>query len=624
MASILFVTADKERFELARETFAADYPDVALMFSPPEGDGSDIAAAVAAHGAEVVISRGVTYTRVKNMGLPVAVLEAPVTALDNLHALKQARAIGRRIAAVGSPSLFTGAEELAQLMSVDLSIHPLIEGVPARSLVEEAVRDGAEVIISGFLGANIARDIGLPSVIIDNRSSSLIRAAEDAAGIVAAVRSERSRSGIFRALLDNSNDGIIATDNEGRVIVCNPVAERISGVTGAVGEHCDERFAELGLTETMRTGREELGAILRLPGPVGAGVDVVCNKVPVMARGKAVAVVATFQDVGRIQQIEAKVRSRIYETGHAANATFDGMQATSTTLLRTITKAKEFALTDSSVLLLGETGTGKELFAQSMHNYSSRKKGPFVAINCAALPGQLLESELFGYAGGAFTGANPKGKPGMFELAHGGTLLLDEIAEMDMLIQGKLLRVLEERKIIRLGSDRVLPVDVRLITATNKNLHELVLQNAFRADLYYRLNVLRLRLPPLRERPEDIAPLAAFFLRSFAAKGQGKSALHLSQEAGAALQHHHWPGNARELRNLMERIAALHKQGRIDADTIDAHLAEEAATSCGQADNTEMQEIYNALAECGGNYTKTAKLLGVSRITLWRKLRRKN
>ena len=174
--------------------------------------------------------------------------------------------------------------------------------------------------------------------------------------------------------------------------------------------------------------------------------------------------------------------------------------------------AREFAVTDSSVLISGETGTGKEVFAQSIHNASRRIQKPFVAINCAALPAQILESELFGYVGGAFTGASQKGKAGLLEIAHGGTLFLDEISEMDYAIQSKLLRVIQEKKVMRLGSDRVLPVDVRIIAATNRNLKQRIAEHQFRADLYYRINVLRLRLPPLRERPDDIEAFAGVFL----------------------------------------------------------------------------------------------------------------
>ncbi len=614
--SILFVSADGGRISYARTVFAAEYPDIILMHTPPESDGSDIADAVRRHGVEVVIGRGAIHARVKRLNLPVTALEAPVTALDTLHALRVAKIHGLRVAAVASRSVITGVHELAEILDLDLRVYLLDGGRDPRALVKKAIEEGADSIIGGYMATSIAEELGHPNALIANHEEGLLQAAKEATEVVRAVREEKQRNGLVSTLLDHTNDGMVAIDATGKVIVCNPVAERIAGVSNAAGRPVDESFPELGLMRTLGTGKEDLGGVFRING-----IDVVCDRVPVMVAGNVAAAVATFQDVRRLQQLEARVRRRIYDSGHAAAGTFETMRGNSPALTRAMAQAKEFALTESSVLLLGETGTGKEIFAQSIHNYSSRKKGPFVAINCAALPGQLLESELFGYEGGAFTGANPKGKPGMFELAHGGTLLLDEVGEMDIHIQGKLLRVLEERKIMRLGSDKVLPINVRLITATNSNLRELIRQNAFRADLYYRLNVLRLQVPPLRERREDIPLLAAYFLKLFSAKG--KKAPRLTADATATMQEYHWPGNVRELRNIMERVAALHKQEAVDAKTIMAFLAEEHAELTPPEFDEDLARIYGALAECGGNHTKAAKLLGMSRITLWRRLRRK-
>lgn len=614
MPSILYVTADADRLQATSALFASDFPEIILMLSPPTTDGRDIAEAIAEHEAEVVIARGALYTRIKSWTPHIAVIEAPATALDTFHALKEAKRTGGKIGAVASESVMTGVRDLAEFMGLDLRAYPLDTGDAPQDLVRRAVAEGAEVIIGGFMAKNAADHLGVPCIVIVSRAEGLLQAAREARGIVQAVRQEKRRTVLLHALIDHTSDGIVACDASGAILVCNPAAERLLNVKDAVGHSADELLPGLGLTETIRTSEENLGCLLRVHK-----TDLVCNKIPVRVKGRAEAAVATVQDVYRIQQVEAKVRRSIYATGHKAVTTFDSLWWKSRAMKEAVAKAKEFALTDSSVLLLGETGTGKELFAQSIHNFSSRKKGPFVAINCAALPGNLLESELFGYEGGAFTGANPKGKPGMFELAHGGTLLLDEVGEMDALIQGKLLRVLEERKIIRLGSDRLLPVDVRLITATNRNLRELIQKNVFRADLYYRLNVLRLKIPPLRERTEDIPLLAKNFLSLFTPKS--KSPPRLSPDAEISLQHHPWLGNVREIRNLMERMAALHKCDVISGDAIAAYLAEEKSELCFSGHNPETAEIYRALAECNGNQTKAAEVLGISRITLWRKLK---
>jgi transcriptional regulator with PAS, ATPase and Fis domain len=244
-----------------------------------------------------------------------------------------------------------------------------------------------------------------------------------------------------------------------------------------------------------------------------------------------------------------------------------------------------------------------------------------VAINCAALASQILESELFGYVGGAFTGANPKGKPGLFEIAHGGTIFLDEISEMEYSLQGKLLRVLQEKKVMRLGSDSVIPVDVRIIAATNRNLKERVQENEFRQDLYYRINVLQLRIPPLRDRKEDIEALAEFFLKKHV--GVTKRQLKLAPSAIQALTLYSWPGNIRELQNIIERVIALYHHENIDATTINLMLYDPLESTIPKDGlPTEIEKISKALASTNGKYAEAAKLLGISRSTLWRKLKR--
>lgn len=223
--------------------------------------------------------------------------------------------------------------------------------------------------------------------------------------------------------------------------------------------------------------------------------------------------VIAIQNISSRRANEYEEKNRILKSGHVADIVFDDIIGESAALHEAISIAKQFAVTDSSILILGESGTGKELFAQSIHNYSFRQHGPFMAINCAALPPELLESELFGYEAGAFTGARSGGKPGLMELAHNGTLFLDEIGEISLSVQGKLLRALQERKFMRVGGERVYRVNVRLITATNKNLLESIKSGTFRQDLYYRLNVLRLVLPPLCNRLKDIKLLIEYHIK---------------------------------------------------------------------------------------------------------------
>lgn len=303
----------------------------------------------------------------------------------------------------------------------------------------------------------------------------------------------------------------------------------------------------------------------------------------------------------------------------------------SAALQRAIEQVRSVATSNATVLLLGETGTGKELFAQMIHQASPRAKGPFMAVHCAAIPANLLESELFGHEKGSFTGANER-RVGRFESADGGTLFLDEIGEIDATTQIKLLRFLETRSVERLGSHKQIPLDLRLVCATNRDLQQMVKEGKFREDLYYRLSVVPLRMPPLRERQDDIPLLLAHYLKRFATEN-GLTEARLSADALAALARYPWPGNIRELRNTCENLAVLRAGKVLTAADLDPRYTQPAAVtgavrpvlpaaSGGMFDKeqNEKELLKQALASAEGNRTKAAELLGISRRTLHRKL----
>lgn len=316
----------------------------------------------------------------------------------------------------------------------------------------------------------------------------------------------------------------------------------------------------------------------------------------------------------------------------AERAGLESFQAVSPKMLEVLRLIERVAPTDASVLIAGESGTGKELAARAIHQISPRRGGPFVPVNCAALPETLLESELFGYEKGAFTGA-AAAKPGRFELADGGTLLLDEVGDMSLPTQAKLLRVLEEREIERLGGTKRIPINVRIVAATNKPLAELVRRGQFREDLYYRLAVIPIHLPPLRERPEDVPLLANHFLRAFAAR-HGRAVRGFAPAAMAQLQRYSWPGNVRELRNLVEQLVVLADGEEIGLCHLPPFIAAagaEAVPAAGGAlkarvgavqEKLEADLIRETLRRCGGNRTRAAAELGISRRSLQMKIKR--
>lgn len=309
-----------------------------------------------------------------------------------------------------------------------------------------------------------------------------------------------------------------------------------------------------------------------------------------------------------------------------AGATFDKIVGVSKSIKNTVALAKQYAVTDETILITGETGSGKDIFAQSIHNYSLRKNGPFWAINCAALPENLLESELFGYEEGAFTGAKKGGKLGFFELANHGTLFLDEIGELSLNVQVKLLRALEHRQILRLGGKHLIPVDVRIICATNRDLYEAIRQKNFREDLFYRINVLQLQIPPLRERRDDIVELIKYFYNQIEPNNK-----NIQQDTDLLidiLEKYQWPGNVRELENIIRKFLVMKKifNTKAELKASLSNLIYKPKTNniiiSEPKKNKEvtLEMIKKAIIQNNGNKSKAAKELGISRVTLWRRL----
>jgi transcriptional regulator of acetoin/glycerol metabolism len=330
----------------------------------------------------------------------------------------------------------------------------------------------------------------------------------------------------------------------------------------------------------------------------------------------------------------AKSTSKLIRQRSVSKAAFrfEHIVGNSETLGKTIEYAKIMASSDSNVLIIGESGTGKELFAQSIHNYSTRKNEPFVPINCAAISKSLIESELFGYVGGAFTGAKAEGQPGKFELADGGTIFLDEIGDMPLETQATLLRVLQEKEFTRIGGKEPIKIDVRVIAATNKDLEKAIEHQEFRLDLYYRLNVFQLRVPPLRERVEDITELASYFVRIYSAKSN-KNIYGIDAECISALQAHFWPGNVRELENIIERAVNFSKSNYVTLEDLDFNYSTNptgiiqedlhSKSNCNDIKiNNRRDQIINLLEKYEGNVTEVAKHLGIARKTLYARIKK--
>jgi len=426
-------------------------------------------------GAEVFVARGGTAALLREKGIKSPVVEIHVTSEDMVDALAQAKhgagSDNPHIAVVAFHEMVQDLLDFLPFLNLRITSYTLVSEEDAEPLVSKALEDGAQVMIGGAIAVRIAQERGLPAVLLKSGESSIRLALEEAQRIVYARRLEAHRSNELKAMLEYAYEGIIAVNSEGRVTVFNPVAESVTGVRQeeALGRTARNVFPSISFEEVLRSGSREIGELLDF-----GHSKVMVNRIPIRVGGEIVGAVATFQDITKIQSMEERIRREIYSQGHVAKFSLGDICGCSPPLMEAIEVARQYGRVDSTVLIHGETGVGKELFAQSIHRGGKRCDGPFVAVNCAALPETLLESELFGYVEGAFTGARRKGKPGLFELAHHGTIFLDEISEIPLSLQGRLLRVLQEREVVRLGHDRVIPVDVRVLCATNRDLHLLV------------------------------------------------------------------------------------------------------------------------------------------------------
>ena len=583
---------------------------------------------LAAAGAEIIITRKGTRRIVEEVtNLKVVSLNNSLS--DYLWMLKE-RGLHTRglIAFFSYDPMSSDILQMCEMLEVQTKNYIFKSFADCRGCVERALKDGAVFSVGGAWTDPWAKRLGLPHVIVENSVETILNALESATQLrrVQVEEAEKqclfkTQSEMYQAVLDFTHDAILAIDENGRIQVLNPPAERIMGCRAAdsVGQPVEAVLPNTLLLDVLESGEKQLDQIMQIH-------QTLCNtnRIPILVDGQRRGVVATFQDVKQLQNSEQKIRLKLHEKGLVAKYAFNDILGDSPAIRSTIQIARSYAASRVSVLILGETGTGKELFAQSIHNASDRRDGPFVAINCAAVSNSLLESELFGYEAGSFTGASRGGREGVFELAHGGTLFLDEIGEIPRETQVELLRVLQEKEIRRVGGSRVIPVDVRIIAATNKDLLQETVEGRFREDLYYRLDVLDLKLPPLRERGDDVKILGLHLFRQLPG---GKDPimqsqfLYLLEQVGP----YQWYGNIRELQNFVERANILMRNAGASSVTVSDILrrrAEPAPEPCQETESRDRRAIEAALHNHPGSMADAARSLGCSRQTLWRKMKK--
>ena len=452
----------------------------------------------------------------------------------------------------------------------------------------------------------------------------------DTASFACELLKEVNRSHAFlEGLLHTVDEMVVAVDENGKVDAFNDSAEKTYGIKGTeiIGHPISSFFTNLEITKLLYNpdfANLSVRDMFHQPMP---GADVLLNLSPVSIGERTIGAVSAER------LVTDKGSADISTVGRRTGGpdAFEKIYGRSEALNSVIGMAKRVAGTDISILLTGESGTGKELFAEAIHRAGNRRNEPFVVINCGAIPASLFESELFGYQPGSFTGADKRGRRGKFEEANHGTIFLDEIGELSLDMQVKLLRVLQNQRFYRVGGGDPINVDVRVISATNRDLDRMIEEGTFRDDLYYRINVVSLELPPLRNRREDISQLVYLFVREFCAK-LSIPVKHIDPEVITCLTNYSWPGNIRELRNVVEGLVVL-SEDNISVDNLPAMFKYKAGEIAGPdeeiteslvsiTDRAEKDIIIQAIEKCGGDRSRAAKLLGIPRSTLYYKLKK--
>lgn len=587
-------------------------------------EGVEVAKKAIEDGAEIIVTRGGTYQLVKEK-FSVPVIEIKVSAYDIIESFEKVKNPKEVIGVVGYSNVVYGFDILLKILKYNMVKIELKNESDIYQVIAEHKKRGINTYIGDANIIKIIKSLDCKGILIHSQKDSVLTAIQEARRVLNVTREEKRKAQQIETITDFVHDAIIAIDDKEVLTVYNKMAEQVFGVSrsAAIGHYVSDVIPNTKLPEVLKTAKAQIGEIQNI-----GSSQIATNRVPIVVSGEVKGAVATFQDITEMQYIEQKIRRSLNDKGFVAKYTFDDIIYKSEKIKECIAVAKEYSKYDTPVHICGASGVGKELFCQSMHNISARSNGPFVAVNCAAIPPSLIESEFFGYEEGSFTGAKRKGKPGMFELAHNGTLFLDEISEIPMELQGRLLRVLQEKQVMRIGGNKIIPINVKIITASNKYLKREMRDGNFRKDLYYRINVLTLRIPSLNRRKEDIMVLAKHFMKKYSEK-YNKQELVFSNEIENYLVSQEYEGNIRELEGIIEKCVIV--------SSFDTLLEESHMVSCEKnEDNAFLTDAFSkktdlkllndsyikyVFEKTGNNIQKTCDILKINRSTLWRKLK---
>lgn len=589
---------------------------------------------VACDSAEVILSRRGTACMLRDhVDVPVISLPENLTSL--IHAVKKALLVGSKVGITLFQTINSDIALCEELLDTHLDVITYTGKKTLEAGVYSAKKRGVDVVIGGGATLNAAEKYDLNFVPLHEYDILSEAVFDNVLNIVTTRRQHIEKNERYHTILNGVSDGIIAVDATGMVNEANDRAARLLHLQSSdlIGKNIRKIFNDADLLQTFSSGQNDSRVFIT------SRKDRLLVKSFSMRAGndrKVIGAVYSIQSAAQIIQAKECVRIS-YNKDFLARYRLKDFIHRDKKMVEILERVRLYAATDATLLITGESGTGKEILAQGVHMASPRHAEPFVSINCSGMPEQLLESELFGYVEGAFTGSRRSGKVGLFELAKGGTVFLDEIGSIPMSFQTRLLRVLQEKEVMRIGSNVLTPVDMRVIAASNRNLEHEVQVGRIREDLYFRLNVLTVNIPPLRERGNDVALIFDSFLKE-AALRHSRPAFRVPDACIDRLCRFHWPGNVRQLQSFVEHLVTLtprefdpHVFSRLVDALERSQLRPVPATSTGFATvkrSREVQpllspeQIRSALINSGNNKGHTAKMLGVSRTTLWRMLRR--
>jgi transcriptional regulator with PAS, ATPase and Fis domain len=589
-----------------------------------------------AEGYQVLISRGKTAELLRrNTALPV--IDIRVHSYDILRIMADLIGKPRRVAFVGYVDVMRDCKKIADILNI--SSYAILFDQPDAldyERLQDVVRDRlARDPVDLMIGDTIPQSRFAPLCnefrLISSGPESIREAVESATALLKALKLEKVNRRHLSTVLDMFEKAVFSLDEVGRITHANHTAASVfqmnrGDMLGLPIEAVDPAFSIAH--ESIGRGVFEVGQVVETRQG-----RMLCYLYPIITGGVRHNIVFALERLERLYALEQKARHQERQQGRfLARHRLEDYLTEEPEMQSRLKLIKRFARTEANILITGESGTGKELLAQGIHNASRRSHGPFVAVNCGALPPTLLESELFGYVEGAFTGASRKGKKGVFELAYKGTLFLDEIGELDKALQPRLLRVIQERELMRLGSEQPVLVDIRLIAASNRNLEEMVAAGEFRPDLFYRLNVLKFDTLPLRERRRDIVASALLLLRKHA-HAHGSPAHDLDEDLRRMLENYDWPGNFRQLGNIMERVAIIASQpmvslreampvlGDLRSGPSAAPKQDEETLATGTMNDVRRRVVTQIMAQENITKAQAARRLGVDRTTLNRWLK---